>query len=121
MATNTITPPKKHYFTQLGRVESADVTSDDHGGWGVRLSFEFGGDGQCFTMRIGKDDARGLVAVLELFDVPKLSRIKGRYVNVLREERYGIIRGLELPECDGGGSLGTCKLWPENAPSMVIT
>jgi hypothetical protein len=99
---------------ELGKVERVQLTLEDHGILTLWLHLVFNGSGQGFGGRAldAWDEAKNrrvgtalgldyILQMLALFKVDTLGAIKGRYVYALRNEPYGDIIGLELPEPDG--------------------
>jgi hypothetical protein len=107
---------------QLGKVTSVQFGIEDHGFLTLWLHIDFGGSGQGFGGMVLSNydrDAKGPVGsaagtdyvlrMFALFDVTSLDKIVGRYVYALRDDPYGTIVGLEVPECDGGRKFITAE------------
>jgi len=84
------------YFLELGTIESTMLGKEDHGIFTYVLSFKFGGSGQgAGTLCLNDPIFFGthIQALLNFFGGTWES-LKGSRAFVLREEPYGLIRGL---------------------------
>lgn len=95
---------------ELGKIKLVQLGIEDHGILTLELYLDFGGRGQGFggiCLGSSRGSAIGtdyLIQILNLFGSPRdYHDIKGRHVYALRDEAFGQIKGIEIPECDGGG------------------
>lgn len=106
---------KKTYIEEVGRITDAFLGIEDHGILTTSIMFDFGGSGQgCGqyswdgadpnnrTKRIGSPQFGVFVRkFLEVCGVDDWQKLKGRVVLVLREEPYGLIKGIRQLKIDG--------------------
>lgn len=94
------------YVEEIGKIRDTHLGFEDHGMFSLCVDFDFGGSGQGFghVCLVGEHGIDLIQAVLRACGVDRWESLKGRTLFVLREEPYGLIKGLKpLPFENGKG------------------